>query len=153
LAVIASEAKQSLICSTLVHNKKYKNVLKLANITKWIITGEDREEDPIQKKLAYIRHDNLPMGDNYGAWYHFFGISMYALMRSGLTARAVAEIESFGSFFLEGADKQEDYINRYGAIFGRKLKKMIKSKSWREPLPKGARTDYMLPDLSRRQKN
>lgn len=113
---------------------------------------EDRENDPIQKKLAYIRHDNLPMGDNYGAWYHFFGISMYALMRSGVTARAVAEIESFGSFFLEGADKQENYINRYGAIFGRKMKKMFKSKAWREPLPKGTRTDYMLPNQTLKKK-
>lgn len=106
----------------------------------------DRENDPLQKKLAYLRHDNLKMGDNYGAWYHFFGISMYALIRSGVTARAVAEIESIGSFFLEGADRQENYINRYGAIFGRKLKKMFKSKAWQEPLPKGARTDYMLPN-------
>jgi hypothetical protein len=112
----------------------------------------DRENDPIQKKLAYIRHDNLQMGDNYGAWYHFFGISMYALMRSAVTARAVAEIESVGSFFLEGADKQENYINRYGAIFGRKFKKMIKSKVWRQPLPKDARTDYMMPNPAIKKK-
>lgn len=106
----------------------------------------DRENDPIQKKLAYLRHDSVQMGDNYGAWYHFFGISMYALMRSGVTARAVAEIESVGSIFLEGKDKQEDYINRYGAIFGKKLKKMFKANLWRQPLEKGSRTDYMLPN-------
>ncbi|MEW6710416.1 MAG: hypothetical protein AB1403_11390 [Candidatus Riflebacteria bacterium] len=106
----------------------------------------DRENDPVQKKLAYLRHDNLQMGDNYGAWYHFYGISMYGLMRSGITARAVAEIESVGSFFLEGKDKQEDYINRYGAIFGKKMKKMFKSEAWRQPLAKDARTDYMLPN-------
>lgn len=106
----------------------------------------DRENDPVQKKLAYLRHDSVQMGDNYGAWYHFFGISMYALMRSGVTARAVAEVESVGSLFLEGKDKQEDYINRYGAIFGRKFKKMLKSNDWRKPLAKQARTDYMLPN-------
>lgn len=106
----------------------------------------DRENDPIQKKLAYLRHDSVQMGDNYGAWYHFFGISMYALMRSGITARAVAEIESLGSLFLEGKDKQEDYINRYGAIFGKKFKKMFKSGVWQKPLSKEARTDYMLPN-------
>lgn len=131
-------------------------VLNRGNLYLTLLTAEnvlagdpyrvDRENDPIQKKLAYLRHDNLQMGDNYGAWYHFFGISMYSLMRSGITARAVAEIESLGSLFLEGKDKQEDYINRYGAIFGKKFKKMFKSKAWRQPLPKGTRTDYMLPN-------
>lgn len=106
----------------------------------------DREKDPIQKKLAYLRHDSVQMGDNYGAWYHFHGIAMYALVRAGITARAVAEIESIGSLFLEGKDKQEDYINRYGAIFGRKFKKMFKSEVWKNPLKKDARTDYMLPN-------
>lgn len=129
-------------------------VLNRGNLYLTLLTAEnvlagdpyrvDRENDPVQKKLAYLRHDNVQLGDNYGAWYHFFGISMYSLVRSGVTARAVAEIESVGSFFLEGADKQEDYINRYGAVFGKKFKKMFKSGAWRNPLPKDARTDYML---------
>lgn len=107
---------------------------------------EDRENDPLQKKLAYIRHDSKDIGDNYGAWYHFFGISFYALLRNGMVSRSVAEIESLGSFFLEGADKQEDYINRYGAIFGKKFKKLIKKEGWKKPLKKTDRTDYMLPN-------
>lgn len=70
---------------------------------------------------------------------------MYGVIRAPFVARAVAEIESFGSLFLEGADKQEDYINRYGAIFGRKLNRLIEQELWKQPLPKDARFDYMLP--------
>lgn len=105
----------------------------------------DRDNDPIQQRLAYIRHDSMPIGDNYGAWYHFHGIALYGMLRAPFVARAVAEIESFGSLFLEGADKQEDYINRLGAIWGRKLSRMIKKKTWQKPLGKSDRTDYMLP--------
>ena len=131
-------------------------VLNRGNLYLTLLTAEnvlagnpyrvDRENDPIQKKLAYLRHDSLQMGDNYGAWYHFFGISMYALVRAGVVSRAVAEIESLGSLFLEGKDKQEDYINRYGAIFGKKFKKMFKDQLWLKALEQNERTDYMLPN-------
>ena len=47
---------------------------------------------------------------------------------------------------LEGKDKQEDYINRYGAIFGRKFKKMFNAGDWAKPLALDDRTDYMLPN-------
>ncbi len=104
----------------------------------------DRGEAPLQKKLAYLREDSLPRGDNYGAWYHFFGIGMYGLVRPALVVRAVAEIESMGSLFLEGKDKQEDYINRYGAIWGRKVEKMMREKTYLRPLRLDERTDYML---------
>jgi hypothetical protein len=131
-------------------------VLNRGNIYLTMLTAEnvlagdpyrvDRENDPVQKKLAYLRHDTVQMGDNYGAWYHFFGIGMYSMVRTALVSRSVAEIESLGSFFLEGADKQEDYINRYGAIFGKKFKKMLKKETWKKPLMLDERTDYMLPN-------
>lgn len=138
-------------------------VLNRGNIYLTMLTAEnvlagdpyrvDRENDPVQKKLAYIRHDSVEMGDNYGAWYHFFGIGLYATVRTGLVSRSVAEIESLGSLFLEGKDKQEDYINRYGAIFGKRFKKMLKDNSWKTPLGKDDRTDYMLPNPGKIQLN
>lgn len=139
-------------------------VLNRGNVYLTMLTAEnvlagdpyrvDRENDPIQKKLAYLRHDTVQMGDNYGAWYHFFGIGMYAIVRTGLISRSVAEIESLGSLFLEGADKQEDYINRYGAIFGKKFRKMLKNEDWKRPLALDESTDYMLvnPALARKGK-
>ncbi len=125
----------------------YLTFLTCENILAGDPYREDRENDPLQKKLAYIRHDSKDIGDNYGAWYHFFGISLYGLIRAGVVSRSVAEIESVGSFFLEGADKQEDYINRYGAIFGKKFKKMMKKETWKVPLQSTDRTDYMLPNV------
>ncbi len=104
----------------------------------------DRGKDELHKKLAYIRNDSSPDGDNYGAWYHFFGIGLYGFVRAPIVARAVAEIESFGSVFLEGKDRQEAYINRLGAIFGRKLNRLVEKRIYLQPLPKGTRTDYML---------
>lgn len=104
---------------------------------------EDRSQQPLQKKLVYLRNDYPEKGDNYGAWYHFHGIGLYGMIRSTLVARAVAEIESLGSIFLEGFDRQEDFINRNGARFGVKLRKMIDSGEAWEPLPLFARTDFL----------
>ncbi len=104
-----------------------------------------RQNDPLQKKLAYIRHDSKEQGDNYGAWYHLFGIALYGMVRTDFGSRTVAEIESLGSFFYEGADKQETYINRYGAVFGNQFRKMIEHETWKVPLQPAERTDYMIP--------
>ena len=90
----------------------------------------DRGNDTLQKKLAYIRNDSKPLGDNYGAWYHFYGIALYGMVRNSFTSRLVADTESFGSLFLEGPDRQEYYINKYGALFGHRLKKRVREGIW-----------------------
>lgn len=90
----------------------------------------DRENDPLQRKLAYIRNDSKELGDNYGAWYHFFGIALYGMLRPQFVSTLVANIESTGSLFMEGPDRQETYINYYGALFGHSFAKMIKDGSW-----------------------
>lgn len=125
----------------------YQTLLTAENVLAGNVYRVDRHLDPLQKKLAYIRNDTAEYGDNYGAWYHFFGISLYGLVRAPLVSRAVAEIESLGSIVLEGFDKQEDFINRYGAIFGRKLNRMIKEKTWLDPLGPDDRTDYLIQPL------
>ena len=105
-----------------------------------------RENDPLQRKLWYIRHDSDECGDNYGAWYHFFGIALYGMVRPALVSRFVALTESLGSFFYEGADRQERLINRYGAIFGARFRKMMEEGTWGVPPRIGGRTDYLLPN-------
>lgn len=124
----------------------YLTVLTNENVLAKNPYAENRAEQPMQKKLMYLRNDSRQVGDNYGAWYHFAGLVLYGLVRPGLATRAVAEIESLGSIFLEGFDTQEDYINRLGAIFGKKLNKMVKSKSYMIPLSADDRTDYMIND-------
>lgn len=101
-----------------------------------VLTGHPhrahRDLDPLQQKLSYIRNDSKPLGDNYGAWYHFFGITLYGMLRPQLVSTFVANTESLGSFFLEGPDRQETLINYYGALFGKELRKMIRKGSWQQ---------------------
>ncbi|MBF0409129.1 MAG: hypothetical protein HQM10_17405 [Candidatus Riflebacteria bacterium] len=121
----------------------YLTMLTAENVLAGNPYRPDRDKDPLQKKLQYIRNDSAPLGDNYGAWYHFYGIALYGMVRTPFVAAAVGEIESLGSIFLEGFDKQEDYINRLGAIFGRKLNRLVESGDWQKPLTSADRTDYM----------
>ena len=109
----------------------YMTLLSCENV----LTGQphrsEREFDPLQQKLSYIRNDSKPLGDNYGAWYHFFGIALYGMLRPQFVSTFVANTESLGSFFMEGPDPQETLINYYGALFGRELRRIIKKGSWR----------------------
>ena len=107
---------------------------------------KNRDEDPLQKKLSYIRNDSKPLGDKYGGWYHFFGAALYGLLRAGFTSKSVVLTEALGSIFLEGPDRQETCINVAGADFGNKLKKMIKLEDWKNPLTGTDDRNYM--DLS-----
>ena len=124
----------------------YLTLLTCENVLAGDPHRKGRQNDPLQKKLAYIRHESKEMGDNYGAWYHLFGIALYGMLRANLTSRSVAEFESLGSYLYEGPDKQETYINRYGALLGIELKKMMKHETWKVPLHPTDRTDYMLPN-------
>ena len=120
---------QTLLC---IENTLAKNPYK-----------EDRESDPLQEKLAYIRNDSKPLGDKYGSWYHFFGAALYGLLRPGILSKGVVLTEAAGSFFLEGPDKQETLVNYAGADFGHKLKKMMKKDTWKRPLSIDADKSYM----------
>ncbi len=121
----------------------YLSFLTCENILTSDPHRKGRYKDPMQQKLAYIRHDSTESGDNYGAWYHLFGIALYSMLRPELKGLIVADAESLGSFFFEGSDRQEDMINHYGAIFGQKYRKMLEDGSW---WLRGGRTDYLLPN-------
>lgn len=123
----------------------YLTLLTCENVLAGQPHRREREEDPLQKKLAYIRHDSKEMGDNYGAWYHFFGTALYGFLRPEFVSTFVADVECIGSLFYEGPDRQETFMNHYGALFGDLLKKMIRKGSWRLSPAPDARTDYMLP--------
>ncbi len=108
----------------------YLTLLACENILAKMPFRPGRADDEMQRKLCYIRNDPGPHGDNYGAWYHLFGIALYAFMRPPAVSRFVAETESFGSFFYEGSDPQEDIINRQGAEFGARLRSMYEDGTW-----------------------
>lgn len=133
--------------SYLINNgNMYLTYMTLENVLAGNPYIENRADQPLQKKLTYLRNDSEQVGDNYGAWYHFHGLCLYGLVRKGVTSRFVAEVESLGSLFLEGFDKQEDYINRNAAIFSKKLRNMVEEKTYLLPLGSDDRTDYMTQD-------
>jgi len=123
----------------------YLTFLSCENVLAGIPHRWERDSDPIQRKLAYIRHDSRELGDNYGAWYHFFGAALYGMLRSGFKSLVAVNTESLGSFFMEGPDPQEDLINHHGALFGLSFRKMLEDASWILPPTPDTRTDYLLP--------
>ena len=124
----------------------YLTFLTCENVLAGMPHREDRGNDPLQRKLAYIRHDSAEAGDNYGAWYHFFGVALYSLLRPDFVSLFVADVENIGSFFMEGADRQETLINRSGALFGYEFQRMLERGTWWVPTLNPG-TDYMLPNL------
>ena len=112
------------------HGNVYMTLLACENVLAGQPHRPDRANDPMQRKLSYIRNDSAEFGDNYGAWYHFFGIALYGMLRPKIVSVFVANTESVGSLFIEGPDRQETLINHYGALFGNDLKKMILSTDW-----------------------
>lgn len=121
----------------------YLTFLTCENVLAGYPHRKGRENDPLQRKLSYFRHDSKEIGDNYGAWYHFFGIALYGIFRPEIKSRLVAETESAGSLFFEGADPQEDIINRYGAVFGAGFSTMLENGAW---LLREEDCDYLLPN-------
>ena len=121
----------------------YKTMLTAENVLAKNVYSKDRDSQPLQKKLQYIRNDSEPEGDNFGGWYHFMGASLYGLMRPAPAAKAVMLTEALGSVFLEGPDRQETHINVAGSDFGSGLRRMMKEETWKTPLPQGADTKYM----------
>ena len=123
----------------------YMTLLTCENLLTGMPFRPGRNGDAMQRRLAYIRCDSAEYGDNYGAWYHFFGIALYGFVRPQGVSVFVADTESFGSFFMEGPDPQEDRINHYGAIFGSQLRKTLDSGGW---WLRYGPTDYMLTGAS-----
>lgn len=125
----------------------YLTLLTCENVLTKMPFRPDRDRDPMQRKLAYIRNDSAPCGDNYGAWYHFFGAALYGFVRPQSLSTFVVDVESFGSFFYEGPDRQESLLNRSGAIFGAQLRTMFENAAWLL-VPEDACTDYLLPGIA-----
>lgn len=119
----------------------YRTLLTAENVLARNIYWTNRGELPLTRKLVYLLKDGRGDGDNYGAWYHFFGTALYGLMRPGWVAKAVAATESAGSLLIEGPDPQEDRINLAGARFGGALQRMIREAATPPRAARPARAD------------
>lgn len=73
------------------------------------------------------------VNDNFGAWYHFWGVAYYGLIAGKAKALWAANVEHQGSVLL-GSDefeKQEHFVNIGGAILGAELAMSLKDGSWK----------------------
>lgn len=85
---------------------------------------DKRDQQQVTQRLSHLRSDSAPVGDKFGSWYHLFGAALYSLVRPEWKARTVIAVENAGSHILEGADRQENHINRLGLEMGAALREV-----------------------------
>ncbi|MGE0762464.1 MAG: hypothetical protein AB7N80_04225 [Bdellovibrionales bacterium] len=112
-------------CLRLASGDVFKALLTCHNVLAANSFLAHRAQTGIHPLLAYIRNDSAPLGDNFGAWYHLFGMASYSLVRSATSAHFVAGTEMLGSRFLSGVDPQEELMNKIGLELGQTLKRQL----------------------------
>jgi len=121
----------------------YLSLLTIENVLARHWTSKNREARRVTTRLAHITND--PSGDNFGTWYHLYGVMLFGYTHGSAMAWSVGVIEGIGSGLMSGfsAETQENKINRIGAKVGGKLRReFIKSDGLVDFIPN---TDYVEP--------
>lgn len=106
----------------------YLSVLTITNIISRFWYYPDRERLCLAKKLQIITEEQSGIGDNYGAWHHFWGLVLFGYCHTGWTAWLVGSIESLGSHMVSHVDEiDEDYINIHAGFVGEDLKQCVEN--------------------------
>jgi hypothetical protein len=106
----------------------YGTLLTAENVLSRDRALSDRASRGIQHKLASLRSDLSEPGDNFGPWYHLFGMAVYSLVRSNWMANAVGRIEHAGSAVIKAADSNELHANMLGVRLGQALRAELERK-------------------------
>jgi hypothetical protein len=112
----------------------YLTLLTIENVLNRYWRVLNRQDLPVTIRLRPIINSFGQDGDNFGSWYHMFGIMLYGYVEGPLSARAVGGVESLGSHILEKFEdeKQEDFVNSQGAIIGARLARSIRASGYQE---------------------
>lgn len=95
--------------------------------------------DPHRDRLAYTRRLRplidtwRDRGDNYGAWYHLFGMMLYSYARGPVAGWVSGTAETLGSKISNPAGEvevQEGYANRAGSRLGVHLRRIVRTGQW-----------------------
>ncbi len=92
-----------------------------------------REDLQMTRRLRpFTNWKNGNVNDNFGSWYHFWGVAYYGLIAGKDRALWAAEVEHQGSVFLgsDAYEKQEHFVNLQGARLGGDLREAILSGRW-----------------------
>lgn len=110
----------------------YKAILTIENVFSRHWTAPKREAKQVVTRLAHITND--PNGDNFGTWYHLFGVMLFGYSHGSLMSWTAGFVEGVGSGINSGfkAETQENKVNRLGARIGGVLKRFMKSQKRRD---------------------
>ncbi len=94
--------------------------------------------DPQRERIDFIRalepyvNSFGRNADNFGTWYHFYGVLLLGYAEGGAWTRKIGEIEALGSHVLSpNVDKtQKRWVNRLGGDVGSRLMRSVKSGTW-----------------------
>lgn len=116
----------------------YLTLLTLENVLGRWWRFPERENLMSTRKLANFTNAYRGRGDKYGAWYHFFGISLLGLVEKEFAILA-GDMESLGSIFLNemnGSKEdefQENALNSAGSVFGLRLGELVRGLDGQTP--------------------
>lgn len=112
----------------------YLTLLSIENVLNRYWRVHNRRDLPVTIRLKPIINSFGQDGDNFGSWYHMFGIMLYGYVEGPLSARTVGGVESLGSHILGKFEdeKQEDFVNSQGAIIGARVARSIRADGYME---------------------
>lgn len=101
----------------------YLTLITIENLLSQNWRDKRRDELAVFTRLAPIIHRFGRNGDQFGGWYHLFGIMLFGYVKGSLVSTWVGNVESWGSHILSKGEpeKQEDYINAMGGKIGSRL--------------------------------
>ncbi len=104
----------------------YLSLLTATNVFSRFWYMPDRENLSIATQLKLITAQQNGEGDNFGAWHHFWGLSLFGYCHGETNSRLAGWIESTGSSMVTNQDEvDEDYINRHAGEAGAELRRLI----------------------------
>ena len=124
----------------------YLTLLTIENIYALHWRTPNRDTLNITQRLKPIIHTFGKRGDEFGAWYHLFGMMLYGYAKNSIFAGVVGETETLGSHILGHFEdeKQEDYVNAKGGRIGALLRSAVKKNAY---LKAGDHPEYVDPSF------
>lgn len=93
-----------------------------------------RENLPMTRRLRpFTNWKDGVINDNFGSWYHFWGVAYYGVIAGKRKAVFAAQLEHQGSVILshDSHELQEKHVNLQGAKLGGELRSLVLSGAWR----------------------
>jgi hypothetical protein len=101
-------------------------LLTIENVLSRYWLSDNRNELQLTRKLMPIKSAKK---DNFGHWYHLFGIMLYGFEKNAYSASLVGGVEQVGSVVLSGfkdRDSLERKINLQGGFIGEGVYRYVK---------------------------